>query len=91
MLRFLDEHFDDIGVRGTVDQRPEFQAAVLKRLRHPHGHLIAVMPAFDQCESVTAHVAEGGRIMTNDRQPAAPLGAIQCECPDDVARSCHTS
>jgi hypothetical protein len=28
MLRFLDEHFDDIGVRGAVDQRPEFQAAV---------------------------------------------------------------
>jgi NTE family protein len=26
--RFLDEHFDDIGVRGTVDLRPEFQAVV---------------------------------------------------------------
>ncbi len=25
---FLDEHFDDIGVRGTVDLRPEFQAVV---------------------------------------------------------------
>jgi NTE family protein len=26
--RFLDDHFDDIGVRGTVDLRPEFQAVV---------------------------------------------------------------
>jgi NTE family protein len=26
--RFLDEHFDDIGVRSTVDLRPEFQAVV---------------------------------------------------------------
>ena len=25
---FLDEHFDDIGVRSTVDLRPEFQAVV---------------------------------------------------------------
>ena len=25
---FLDEHFDDIGVRSTVDLRPEVQAVV---------------------------------------------------------------
>ncbi len=44
---------------------------------------MGVIPAFDQLACSAEHFGERRRVVTDDRQSAAPFGTVGSECPYD--------